>query len=104
MLNTENIHQKIIAILKRRILTGWISSNSAKCNGQKGGEKKYYKKLYLLGNLDIDFPLAKGTTEDVRVGVKELIHSVGPGGGFLHAYPISTGSLGSAGFGAHAPS
>ena len=29
-------------------------------------KKKYYKKLCLLGNLDLDFPLAKGTPEVIQ--------------------------------------
>lgn len=46
-------------------------------------KKKYYKKLCLLGNLDLDFPLTHGTVEEVRQEVRKLIQEVGPGGGYL---------------------
>jgi len=46
-------------------------------------KEKYGKKLCLLGNLDLDFPLTTGTVDDVRIGVKRLIRDIAPGGGYL---------------------
>jgi uroporphyrinogen decarboxylase len=40
-------------------------------------------RLALVGNIDIDFPLGRGTPEDVRAQVRERIAALAPGGGYL---------------------
>ena len=49
----------------------------------RGLKEKYRKRLCLLGNVDLEFPLSTGTPDDVREHVKKLIKDVAPGGGFL---------------------
>ncbi len=44
---------------------------------------KYGKKLTLMGNLDLDYLLPFGTTEEVRAEVRSVIKSAAPGGGFI---------------------
>ena len=46
-------------------------------------KKKYKKKLCLLGNVNLEFPLATGTPDDVRNEVKNLLKDLAPGGGYL---------------------
>lgn len=46
-------------------------------------KEKYGKRLCLLGNVDLDFPLSTGTPDDVKAEVKKLIKDVAPGGGYL---------------------
>ncbi len=46
-------------------------------------KKKYGKKLCLLGNVDLEFPLSTGTPDDVREEVKKLLKDLAPGGGYL---------------------
>jgi len=44
-------------------------------------KRRYGDKLCLCGGVDVDL-LARGTTEQVRARVRELMGSVGPGGGW----------------------
>ena len=46
-------------------------------------KEKFGRRLCILGNLDLDFPLTTGTEDDVRLEVKSLIRDVAPGGGYL---------------------
>lgn len=46
-------------------------------------KEKYGKKLTLLGNIDLEFPLSLGTPEDVREAVRTRIKEIAPGGGYL---------------------
>jgi len=45
-------------------------------------KKEYGDKLCLIGNVDLDYPLTRGTPEDVRRMVKERIEKLAPGGGY----------------------
>ena len=51
-------------------------------------KEKYGKDLCLIGNIDIDKTLSRGTAKDVFTEVKERIGQLGPNGGFIisHAY------------------
>jgi len=49
---------------------------------------KYGKRLCLCGNVDMDFPLSRGTPDDVREAVRYLLHNVAPGG----SYAIGSGN------------
>ena len=46
-------------------------------------KETYGKKICLLGNIDIDAALSKGTEEDVFAEVKGCIDLLGPGGGYI---------------------
>jgi len=46
-------------------------------------KKKYGNNLSFAGNIDIEFPLAKGTTEDVKKDVIEHLKIMMPGGGYI---------------------
>jgi uroporphyrinogen-III decarboxylase len=46
-------------------------------------KQTYGKRICLLGNLDIDGVLSKGTIEGVFEEVKERIEQLGPGGGYI---------------------
>ena len=46
-------------------------------------KSKYGDKLCLMGNLDLDYLLPFGTTEEVRAAVRSLLHTAAPGGGFI---------------------
>ncbi len=43
----------------------------------------YGKRLCLIGNIDIDTVLTKGTPDMVDQAVKERINQLGPGGGYI---------------------
>ncbi len=45
-------------------------------------KRKYGHKLSLIGNLDLNYLLPFGTTEEVDAEVRRLIRQVGPGGGY----------------------
>ena len=45
-------------------------------------------RLALFGNIDLDFPLSRGTPEDVEREVRERIAALAPGGG----YALSAGN------------
>jgi uroporphyrinogen decarboxylase len=45
-------------------------------------KKEYGDKLCLIGNVDLDYPLTRGTPEEVREAVKERIITLAPGGGY----------------------
>jgi len=45
-------------------------------------KKRVKGKLALLGTVDMDYPLARGTTEEIREYVKQRINEIAPGGGF----------------------
>jgi len=42
----------------------------------------YGDRLCLCGNVELDFPLSRGTPDDVRDAVLHLMRAVGPGGGY----------------------
>ena len=46
-------------------------------------KEKYGKKLCLVGNIDIDYTLSKGTPQEVDAEVKQRISELGPGGGYI---------------------
>ena len=48
-------------------------------------KKNYGDKLAFYGGLDVQRLLPFGTVNEVRLGVKDLIKTLGPGGGFLFA-------------------
>lgn len=39
-------------------------------------------RICLIGNVNLDYPLSRGTPDEVRQAVKEIIHIAAPGGGF----------------------
>lgn len=45
-------------------------------------KKRVRGKLALLGTVDMDYPLARGTIEEIREYVKQRIREIAPGGGF----------------------
>jgi uroporphyrinogen decarboxylase len=48
-------------------------------------KKNYGDQLTFYGGVDVQRLLPFGTVDDVRRGVKDLIKTLGPGGGFLFA-------------------
>ena len=46
-------------------------------------KKRYGHRIALCGNIDIEFPLVKGTPEDVDRDVKEHMDVLKPGGGYV---------------------
>jgi len=46
-------------------------------------KKKFGKDIALWGNIDIEFPLAKGTPEDVEKDIKEHMDVLKPGNGYI---------------------
>jgi len=46
-------------------------------------KRKYGKRLCMVGNIDIDYTLSKGTLDDVERAVKERIEQLAPGGGYI---------------------
>ncbi|MEI6157261.1 MAG: uroporphyrinogen decarboxylase family protein, partial [Atribacterota bacterium] len=48
-------------------------------------KKEFGMDLTFMGGLDIQELLPRGSVEDVRRGVKELIKAYAPGGGFIFA-------------------
>jgi len=46
-------------------------------------KKKFGDRLCLAGNIDIEFPLAHGTPEEVENDVKEHMETLKPGGGYV---------------------
>ncbi len=53
------------------------------CVDYREYKKKFGKEIALWGNIDIEFPLAKGTPEDVYKDVKEHMEVLKPGGGYI---------------------
>ena len=53
------------------------------CVDYREYKKKYGKRVALAGNIDIEFPLAKGTPEDVEKDVKEHMDVLKPGYGYI---------------------
>lgn len=45
-------------------------------------KKRLRGKLALLGTVDMDYPLARGTVEEIREYVRQRILEIAPGGGF----------------------
>jgi len=43
---------------------------------------KYGQRLCLIGNLDLEYTLTRGTPKDVAAQARALICDVGPGGGY----------------------
>lgn len=48
-------------------------------------KKKWGKKICLWGNIDLTYTLTQGTPEEVEAQVKQRIHEVAPGGGYICA-------------------
>ncbi|WP_165608224.1 uroporphyrinogen decarboxylase family protein [Desulfoscipio geothermicus] len=48
-------------------------------------KKDYGNKVCLMGNIDLHYTLSKGTVEETENEVREKIHRVGPGGGYIIA-------------------
>ena len=46
-------------------------------------KKNWGEKLCLIGNINLDSTLTRGTPEDVRAEVYERIRTIGPGGGYM---------------------
>lgn len=46
-------------------------------------KRRYGDRLALIGNIDMDFPLSRGTPEDVAAVVAQRIRDVAPGGGYV---------------------
>lgn len=45
-------------------------------------KKRVQGKLALLGTVDMDYPLARGTAAEIRAYVRQRIREIAPGGGF----------------------
>jgi uroporphyrinogen decarboxylase len=45
-------------------------------------KRKYGQRLCLIGNLDLEYTLTRGTPQDVARETRALIRDVGPGGGY----------------------
>lgn len=54
-----------------------------KCMDIAAVKRAYGDRLALMGNLDLGYTLSRGTPEEVRAAVRDLIRMVAPGGGFL---------------------
>ncbi|MCE5330113.1 hypothetical protein LLG07_07275 [bacterium] len=53
------------------------------CVDYRDYKKKYGNQIALWGNIDIEFPLANGTSEDIRKDVKEHMDVLKPGYGYI---------------------
>jgi uroporphyrinogen decarboxylase len=53
------------------------------CVDYRDYKKKFGDKIALWGNIDIEFPLAKGTPEDVREDIKKHMDVLKPGYGYI---------------------
>jgi len=53
------------------------------CIDYRDYKKRYGKRIALCGNIDIEFPLSKGTPEDVEKDVKEHMDVLKPGYGYV---------------------
>ena len=53
------------------------------CIDYRDYKKRYGKRIALCGNIDIEFPLSKGTPEDVEKDVKEHMEVMKPGYGYV---------------------
>ena len=53
------------------------------CIDYREYKKKFGKNIALCGNIDIEFPLSKGTPEDVEKDVKEHMEVLKPGYGYV---------------------
>lgn len=45
-------------------------------------KRKYGGRLCLIGNLDLEYTLTRGTPQEVEAEIRALIREVGPGGGY----------------------
>lgn len=46
-------------------------------------KREYSERVGIVGNIDLDYTLTRGTPEEVDAEVKERIRTVGPGGGYM---------------------
>jgi len=46
-------------------------------------KRRYGDRLCLIGNIGVDYPLARGSPQDVEAEVKNLIRQLAPGGGYV---------------------
>ena len=46
-------------------------------------KKRYGDKIALVGNTDLEFPLGTGKPEDVDQWIRQRIHDLAPGGGYV---------------------
>ena len=53
------------------------------CNDIYAVRRQYGTRIALMGNIDITFPLSKGTPEDVRKDVLEHLEHLGRDGGYI---------------------
>jgi uroporphyrinogen decarboxylase len=53
------------------------------CIDYRDYKKRYGSRVALSGNIDVEFPLAKGTPEDVEKDVKEHMEVLKPGYGYI---------------------
>jgi uroporphyrinogen decarboxylase len=46
-------------------------------------KREFGNRVAIAGNIDLDYTLTRGTTEEVDAEVKERIRAIGPGGGYM---------------------
>jgi uroporphyrinogen decarboxylase len=60
-----------------------VQAMQPNCNDIYGIRRQYGTEIALMGNIDITFPLSKGTAEDVRRDVLEHLEGLGREGGYI---------------------
>jgi uroporphyrinogen decarboxylase len=76
---------KMTGILDELISLGFNGIHPIQPNVMDINEIKrdYGKRLCIMGNINLEFPLSLGTPEDVKQEVRKRIRDIGPGGGYL---------------------
>ncbi len=72
----------VIPMLVRLGCNG-VQAIQPNCNDIYAIRRQYGTRIALMGNIDITFPLSKGTPEDVRKDVSEHLDRLGRDGGYI---------------------
>ena len=74
--------EQVIPLLLR-LKCAAVQALQPSCNDIYDVRRRYGKQIALMGNIDITFPLSKGTPEDVRRDVVEHLDRLAPEGGYI---------------------
>ena len=66
-----------------RLGCGAVQAMQPNCNDIYAIRHRYGKRIALMGNIDITFPLSSGAPDDVRVDVLEHLEKLGHDGGYI---------------------
>ena len=74
--------EQVIPLLLR-LKCAAVQALQPSCNDIYEVRRRHGKQIALMGNIDITFPLSKGTPEDVRRDVIEHLDRLAPEGGYI---------------------